>query len=86
MTFLHKLSRRLARLKPGMPVAAAAVSAAAAFVARAIDHSTLPTVTRLVVSPKTVTLAPDQSQVAMNEQSLECSRDASTCAPGGTDP
>ena len=32
MTFLHKLSRRLARLKPGMPVAAAAVSAAAAFV------------------------------------------------------
>ncbi len=33
MTFLHKLARRLARLKPRSPVAVAAVSAAAAFVA-----------------------------------------------------
>ena len=63
MTFLHKLARRLARLKAGTLAAVAVVSAAAAFVGCELPISEpLPTVSRLVVSPKTVTLTPDQSQ------------------------
>src|SRR5216117_382332 len=63
MTFLHKLSKRLARLKAGTLIAVAAVSAAAAFVGCELPISEpLPTVSRLVVSPKTVTLTPDESQ------------------------
>src|SRR5213596_1514123 len=63
MTFLHKLARRIARLKARTVIAVAAVSAAAAVVACEQPISdTIPTVTRVVVSPKTVTLAPDQSQ------------------------
>src|SRR5919198_431362 len=63
MTFLHKLARRLARLKAGTVVAVAAVSAAAAIAGCEVPISEpVPTVSRLVVSPKTVTLAPDQSQ------------------------
>src|SRR5438034_6134396 len=63
MTFLHKLAKRLARLKAGTLIAVAAVSAAAAFVGCELPISEpLPTVSRLVVSPKTVTLTPDQSQ------------------------
>src|SRR5437867_2116048 len=63
MTFLHKLAKRLARLKAGTLIAVAAVSAAAAFVGCELRISEpLPTVSRLVVSPKTVTLTPDESQ------------------------
>src|SRR5881396_218111 len=63
MTFLHKLAQRLARLKAGTVIAVAAVSAAAAFVGCELPISEpVPTVSRLEVSPKTVTLAPDQSQ------------------------
>src|SRR5947199_7440700 len=63
MTFLHKLARRLARLKAGTVVAVAVVPAAAAFVSCELAISEpLPTVSRLVVSPKTVTLTPDESQ------------------------
>src|SRR5216117_3734544 len=63
MTFLHKLSKRLARLKAETLIAVAAVSAAAAFVGCELPISEpLPTVSRLVVSPKTVTLTPDESQ------------------------
>ena len=63
MTFLHKLARRLARLKAGAVVAVAVVPAAAAFVGCELPISEpLPTVSRLVVSPKTVTLASEESQ------------------------
>src|SRR5207248_9078524 len=63
MTFLHKLARRIARLKARTVITVAAVSVAAAVVGCEQPISdTIPTVSRLIVSPKTVTLAPDQSQ------------------------
>ena len=64
MTFLHKLARRLARLKAGTLAAVAVVSAAAAIVGceQPISHFVTPTVSRLVVSPQVVTLQPDQTQ------------------------
>src|SRR5437764_4822488 len=63
MTFLHKLARRIARLKAWTVITVAAVSAAAAVVGCEQPISgTIPTVGRLVVSPTTVTLAPDQTQ------------------------
>src|SRR5438874_13136305 len=63
MTFLHKLPRRIGRLKAWTVITVAAVSVAAAVVGCEQPISdTIPTVSRLVVSPKTVTLAPDQTQ------------------------
>src|SRR5207247_1111365 len=64
MTFLHKLAKRLARLKARTLIAATAVSAAAAIVGceQPLSEPITPTVSRLVVSPRTVTIAPDQSQ------------------------
>src|SRR5881396_288011 len=64
MTFLHKLAKRLARLKARTLIAAAAVSAAAAIVGceQPISEPITPTVSRLVVSPSTVTLQPNQLQ------------------------
>src|SRR5213592_333353 len=66
MTFLHKLARRLARLKARTLIAAAAVSAAAGILGceqpRGSTEPITPTVSQLVVSPKTVTLQPDQLQ------------------------
>ncbi len=64
MTFLHKLAKRLARLKVQTLIAATAVSAAGAIAGceQPISEPITPTISRLVVSPKTVTLAPDQSQ------------------------
>ncbi len=64
MTFLHKLARRLARLKGGTLAAVAVVSAAAAIVGceQPVSQFVTPTVSRLVVSPQVVTLQPDQTQ------------------------
>ena len=66
MTFLHKLSRRLARLKARPLSAVAAVSAAAAIVGCELPSATsepsTPTVSHVVVSPQAVTLQPDQLQ------------------------
>ena len=64
MTFLHKLARRLARLKAGTLAAVAVVSAAAAIVGceQPVSQFVTPTVSRLVVSPQVVTLQPDQAQ------------------------
>src|SRR5947208_7188386 len=64
MTFLHKLAKRLARLKVRTLIAATAVSAAAAIVGceQPVSGPITPTVSRLVASPKTVPLAPDQTQ------------------------
>src|SRR5881396_1065576 len=64
MTFLHKLAKRLARLKARTLIAAAAVSAAAAIVGceQPISEPITPTVSRLVVSPSTVTLQPNELQ------------------------
>src|SRR5437867_2179054 len=66
MTFLHKLSRRLARLKSRPLSAVAAVSAAAAIVGCELPSATsepsTPTVSQVVVSPQAVTLQPDQLQ------------------------
>src|SRR6266571_6551006 len=66
MTFLHKLSQRLARLKDRNVIAGAAVSAAAAILgcelpSRSTEPIT-PTVSQLIVSPKAVTLQQDQAQ------------------------
>ncbi len=66
MTFLHKLARRLARLKDLTPIAVAAVSLAAAIMgceqAGTSTQPITPTVSQLIVSPKAVTLQPDQLQ------------------------
>jgi len=66
MTFLHKLSQRLARLKTRPLSAVAAVSAAAAIVGCELPIATsepsTPTVSQVVVSPQAVTLQPDQLQ------------------------
>src|SRR5216117_584089 len=66
MTFLHKLSQRLARLKDRNLIAGAAVSAAAAILgcelpSRSTEPIT-PTASQLIVSPKAVTLQQDQAQ------------------------
>src|SRR5438034_6862275 len=66
MTFLHKLSQRLARLKDRNVIAGAAVSAAAAILgcelpSRSTEPIT-PTASQLIVSPKAVTLQQDQAQ------------------------
>src|SRR5947207_5319703 len=66
MTFLHKLARRLARLKDLTPIAVAAVSLAAAIMgceqAGTSTQPITPTISQLIVSPKAVTLQPDQLQ------------------------
>src|SRR5437773_273609 len=66
MTFLHKLARRLARLKDLTPIAVAAVSLAAAITgceqAGTSTQPITPTISQLIVSPKAVTLQPDQLQ------------------------
>ena len=66
MTFLHKLSQRLARLKTRPLSAVAAVWAAAAIVGCELPSATsepsTPTVSQVVVSPQAVTLQPDQLQ------------------------
>ncbi len=66
MTFLHKLSKRLARLKARPLSAVAAVSAAAAIMGCELPSPTsepsTPTVSHVVVSPQAVTLQPDQLQ------------------------
>src|SRR5437867_843488 len=66
MTFLHKLSQRLARLKDRNLIAGAAVWTAAAILGcEQPSRSTepiAPTASQLIVSPKAVTLQQDQTQ------------------------
>src|ERR1051325_5691611 len=65
MTFLHKLSQRLARLKTRPLSAVAAVSAAAAIVGCELPSATsepTPTVIQVVVSPQAVTVLQGELQ------------------------
>ena len=66
MTFLHKLARRLARLKDRTPIAVAAASLAAAIVGceqpSVSTQPITPTVSQLIISPKAVTVQPGQLQ------------------------
>ncbi len=66
MTFLHKLSKRLARLKARPLSAVAAVSAAAAIMGCELPSATsqpsIPAVSQVVVSPQAVTVQQGELQ------------------------